>query len=396
MANISSNELAGQILDCCLHGSPWSDKTLLTLLEEANGDTPQIASRALFTGIVERLGDLFEPRLCDTYAQLFSEVIAYVRPEFSAGQLLERYRRIRKPRRAPETARNIFVLSRITLGADVAVTSVILSAIKQRYPAAKIFLVGPRKNWELFAADPRIQHCAFTYGRNGSLRERLASPPYFDNGIVIDPDSRITQLGLLPVCPDENYYFFESRAYGQQGTESLSILTSRWAAEVFGVNSATPFVAPLPNSGHPDVTVSLGVGENQEKRIEDPFEQQLLAALLHLGRNVLIDKGAGGEEEKRIENILSSLPGIESWRGGYAPFASRISRSKLYIGYDSAGQHVAAACGIPLLSIFAGYVSERMFQRWRPTGPGRIEIVKVTDPAPATVLQQTLERIDTL
>jgi len=59
---------------------------------------------------------------------------------------------------------------------------------------------------------------------------------------------------------------------------------------------------------------------------------------------------------------------VESWEGDYAPFASMISRSQLYIGYDSAGQHVAAACGVPLISVFAGYVSDRMFQRWYPTG----------------------------
>ena len=61
----------------------------------------------------------------------------------------------------------------------------------------------------------------------------------------------------------------------------------------------------------------------------------------------------------------------------YAPFASRIANSRLYIGYDSAGQHVAAAAGVPLVSVFAGYVCERMFQRWRPTGRGPSEIVKV-------------------
>jgi hypothetical protein len=213
------------------------------------------------------------------------------------------------------------------------------------------------------------------------LRERLASQPYFEDGIVIDPDSRITQLGLLPVCPEQNYYFFESRSYGGDSDESLSTLTSRWASETFGVAGARAYIAPLPSSARPDVTVSFGVGENQEKRIQDPFEEQLLSALLNRGRKILIDKGAGGEETKRVENVLRCLPGIETWQGDYAPFAGSISRSRLYVGYDSAGQHVAAACGIPLISIFSGYVCERMFHRWRPTGPGRIEVIKVSSPS---------------
>jgi ADP-heptose:LPS heptosyltransferase len=64
------------------------------------------------------------------------------------------------------------------------------------------------------------------------------------------------------------------------------------------------------------------------------------------------------------------------WDGSFAGFAAHIQRSRLYVGYDSSGGHVAAACGIPMISIFAGAVSERMFQRWRPTGEGKIAIVR--------------------
>ena len=58
--------------------------------------------------------------------------------------------------------------------------------------------------------------------------------------IVIDPDSRLTQLGLAPVCADEDYYFFESRAYGGDGSESLGELTRRWVAKTFGVERCAP------------------------------------------------------------------------------------------------------------------------------------------------------------
>jgi ADP-heptose:LPS heptosyltransferase len=54
--------------------------------------------------------------------------------------------------------------------------------------------------------------------------------------------------------------------------------------------------------------------------------------------------------------------------GAFAPFAAQIARSKLFVGYDSAGGHVASACGVPLISIAKGFVSERMAARWRPNG----------------------------
>ncbi len=122
-------------------------------------------------------------------------------------------------------------------------------------------------------------------------------------------------------------------------------------------------------------TVSFGVGENPAKRVADPFEEELLR---RLPRPILIDKGAGGEEAERVERAVAKAggEGIVMWDGSFAGFAAHIQRSRLYVGYDSAGGHVAAACGVPLISIFAGSVSERMFQRWRPTGAGKIEIIR--------------------
>jgi len=104
-------------------------------------------------------------------------------------------------------------------------------------------------------------------GETGSVLERLATLPAVDeaDSIVVDPDSRLSQLGLLPLCAEDRYYFFESRSYSGEGAESLSTLTGRWVAETFGVSDARAYIAPLPVYQRPEVTVSFGVGENPEK-----------------------------------------------------------------------------------------------------------------------------------
>jgi ADP-heptose:LPS heptosyltransferase len=216
--------------------------------------------------------------------------------------------------------------------------------------------------------------------------------------IVIDPDSRLTQLGLLPVCEEERYFFFESRAYGGQGSEPLSMLARRWAEETLGVEEATAFLTPVAPplvDKEPLIAVSLGVGENPAKRIGDPFEEELLRALIRRGETILVDKGAGGEEAARVERAVARCGGrrVRTWLGPFAPFAATIVRAGLYVGYDSSGQHVAAACGVPLVTVFAGFPAERMFQRWRPSGPGPIRVVRVEDPEPRKVLKQTLEAL---
>jgi ADP-heptose:LPS heptosyltransferase len=383
LASIPANELALEVLDACLRDGTWPARSLEDLIERAlDEDDPFVATtanRALFSIIIERLGDLFEPSLCDVYARLFSHIISRALPEYDSRELLLRYNRVRQPKRfVGGDIHRVFVLSRVTLGADAAVTSVALAMAKARFPEAEVCLVGPEKNAELFAGDPSIKPLPVAYGRSSLLRERLLAAAELkvtvdETGtIVIDPDSRLTQLGLIPVCDDSRYFFFESRAYGGSTDSSLSQLISEWLATAFDTDRFDPYIAPPVETPVAKIAVSLGVGENDDKRLSDSFEVSAVRTLLEGGATVLIDRGAGGEEAQRVNAIAALLgnpPNLHLHDGSYASFASHIVQSKLYVGYDSAGQHVAAAANVPLVSIFAGYASERMLQRWRPTTP---------------------------
>ncbi|MGA3023181.1 MAG: glycosyltransferase family 9 protein [Bryobacteraceae bacterium] len=349
------------------------------------------ASRALFRDVIEPLADRFEPALCDEYVRLFAPVVESVYPDLPAAELVARYERVRRARPVVQQPQRVYVLSRVTLGADVAVTSIVLDAAKKRWPDAGIVFAGPAKNYELYAADPRIRHLPVAYPRAGTLRERLAVRDALNlaqpDAIVIDPDSRLTQLGLLPVCPEDRYYFFESRAYGGDSADSLVALTKRWVSEVLGIADARAFVAVPPAPRQPDVTVSFGVGENPAKRVPGPFEAELLRLLLSRYGHVVVDSGGGGKEAERVRAAVSaSGDRAEVFTGSFAEFAALIARSRLYVGYDSAGGHVAASCGTPLVSIFAGFVSERMLQRWRPDGPGPVCVIRADDDTPGNVL----------
>jgi ADP-heptose:LPS heptosyltransferase len=377
-------------------------------------------------------------------------------PQFNASELAHRYRRVAQVRRyRGGDVERVYVLSRITLGADIAVTSTMLDAMKRRFPEAEICFVGPSKNGELFLDDLRILPIAVQYGRSALLLDRLIAARELEDiltdsaSLVIDPDSRLTQLGLIPVCDDARYFFFESRAYGGDSLDPLPRLTSQWLLETFGIEGR-PFLAPerfdagdieadeeeaeadvlvrdeqraiLPGLGanggatFPEhltepiaqstkhattqpaaITVNLGVGENQEKRLGDEFEQRVLRLLARLERPILIDRGAGPEEGARIDRHVAHLIAqtgtpklVSTHDGSFASFARHILESRLYFGYDSAGQHTAAAAGVPLVSVFAGYASDRMFARWSPTGSGHIGIVKVENSDdPAAVWERT-------
>jgi hypothetical protein len=406
LASIPASELAQEILDDCLKYGTWSHRALDALIERALDEEDEFmaraATRALFGVLIERLGDLFDASLCEVYARLFAYVISRALPEYKADELLIRYGRVRQERRFPGgQVQRVFVLSRVTLGADVAVTSVALAAAKQRFPDSEICLVGPAKNTELFAADDQITPIAVTYGRASLLRERLLAAAELQvavdelGAIVIDPDSRLTQLGLIPICDDARYFFFESRAFGGESDATLPQLTAEWLAGVFDVDHLQPYVAPPKQERIADVAVSWGVGDNPNKRIDDNFEAEVISGLVQQGRTVLLDRGAGGEEAARIDALASRLgqpSRLHLHDGSYASFASHIQQSELYVGYDSAGQHVAAAARVPLVSIFAGYACEKMFARWRPTGP-TAQVVRVDEHSRSTALDRTLRAI---
>jgi ADP-heptose:LPS heptosyltransferase len=190
---------------------------------------------------------------------------------------------------------------------------------------------------------------------------------------------------MLPVMRDEaRYCWFESRAFERPGRETLAELAAAWAEETFGEGPETAFPwvglnpAPAVREGR-WVAVNLGVGDNPRKRLEGDFEERLLAGLRRAGWRIFLDTGDGGEETSRVLDLARRL-GSDSlclFRGSLAGFGGLVAKSRLYVGYDSAGQHLAAALGTPVIDIFAGYSSPRMIERWRPTGRAPVTMVVV-------------------
>jgi ADP-heptose:LPS heptosyltransferase len=431
-------------------------EAIALLAEWATSADPAL-SRAglhgLFPCLIERLGDAFEPAACALYNRLFAQVIQHCRrlPAgapidrllrrfglLSEDDLLERAARVRAPqgfdRERAHQLQRVFVLSRVTIGADVAVTSVILAALKQVCPQARLTLVAAPKVQQLFAGDPGVSLCPLEYARGGGLLERLESwrraveviqaevatlRPW--EYLIVDPDSRLTQLGLLPLVADAApYVFFESRSYRAGNRQKIGELTAHWAHRLFGAAPLLyPYCAPSPSDqafarhvvgairrrgAGPVVSLNLGVGANPRKRLSDAFEQGLLARLLREGATVILDEGGEPEEAARGEalrlacaargygtaaldessatlNALASAQNVSllTWHGGIGRFAALIAQSDLYVGYDSAGQHIAAALGVPTIDIFTGFSSPRMPQRWAPHGPGAVHMVVIDD-----------------
>lgn len=469
------------------------------LVALANAEDKQVAesaSRAFFTSLVETLADSFEPAAVSFYNQAFAQLIQVCRnPErgrpldqgltefglLTEADVLARAERLRHaswepthsllsaidPTQPGGSGRlpvgRVIVLSRVTLGADVAITSVMIERLKIAVPQAEIVLVGGRKAAELFGGDRRLGFEEISYPRAATAIDRLltwlplvdcvrALIADADECLIVDPDSRLTQLGLLPltsraasngvdrsgVSADAERgcrrLFFPSREYGYTSSASLSELTSAWLDEELGpaqpahptvsltpadLETARSLIKRIKRDMRPLITINFGVGDNPRKRVSDYFERELVSSLLRDGATIVLDKGAGADEDERAVGVIEfakrasndRLRVIELdetslsvvlradrteaelvvWSGRIGLLAALIGESDLYIGYDSAGQHIAAALGVPCIDVFAGFSSRRMLDRWRPTGKSETRIVVVEQSrAEETLLSQTL------
>jgi hypothetical protein len=182
LENTSASRLAGIVIAGEPEPKGLVEQVIAEALESNEG------SVALFRDLVEPLSDAFEFKLVNAYVHIFARVIEAALPELDAATLIERFMRIRRPRKFvgnPETVGNVFVLSRITIGADIAITSRILRAAFVHFPNAKVHFVGPRKNFEMFEPEIGIELVEVPYKRTGTLHERLGVYPALKEALSV-------------------------------------------------------------------------------------------------------------------------------------------------------------------------------------------------------------------
>ena len=446
-----SGQIAHSFLDAylkdCQYESDYIELLCDMMTFSHDSRLNSIAATALFGIIIERLCDEFEDLQTETYNRVMTQVISYSR-KLPTGReldgclkvfhinsqedLLKRLNKIRINGNIfsqPQNIRKILLLSRVTIGADVAITSIIIQRLSRLFPEAEIILIGAGKLSEIYGGNARINIKTVDYNRRGGFLERLSSwhavldiiqaeteitPP--ESTILVDPDSRLSQLGVLPLIPLGRYFFFDSRSdISFNSKMSMAELTNAWLNKITGIedfhypkiwlqqsnfDSAARLCKQLKaNGAHNIICVNFGVGGNLRKKIGRLFEENLLLTLLENPHTVvLLDKGFGEEEFRYTENLLDSVKakgyaahsfsfgaGMESsinWgivgiQTRIGEIAALIANADEYIGYDSACQHIAAALGTPCLTIFAGSNNMRFIRRWSAFGPNSHQIVHV-------------------
>ena len=445
-----ARRIAYSFLDFYLKDCSYQERYIDLLCDMTTFSEPSdsdAAAQALFGIIIERLCDEFEELQTLTYNRVMAQVISFCR-RLPSGKGLDRelkffgidsfdglMHRMQSVRAMggsfsfENQIEKIVLLSRVTIGADVAITSVIIQRLKRRFPHAQLILLGENKLKEIFGPDAGISFREISYERKGGLLKRLSTwlqvldivrreeqecPP--QNIVLVDPDSRYSQLGVLPVVPLERYLFFDSRSQSAYNRKmSMAEYVNDWMNGVFGrqavcypkvwisrpnLDGAASYCDRLRRCGARRIIVmNFGVGGNLRKKVGMDFEEKMLLTLLgEEGTVVFLDKGAGGAEASGSEVLLraarASGYSVAHSRFGSEPqivfphgaigietsigeISGLISAADEFIGYDSACQHIAAASKTPCLTIFAGSNNMRFIRRWSAFGSNTSKIVHV-------------------
>jgi len=397
---------------------------------------------ALFGGLIEPLNDGFTPAGRALYARLFAHIawrvagqVAALRERLAAfgivdeAGLVARHAAVRRGTGVvPASARRIAVLSRVTIGADVLLTTVALQRLRQRYPAAELVVLGDGKLAGLVGGAPGVRVRALSYPRRGPLRDRLGGWLTLTDALaeeapdlVLAPDSRLDQLGVLPVIADPARYLLWENTQPEAGPpRSLADLLDDWlvtrldlpaGARVLprlcfdAATSAARTRLAAALGPRPFVAVKLDHGGNPAKALPRPAELAVLRRLRDAGWRVLLDRGFGPEELANSDALLTALgwrvcdlddSGAELGRtidglaanelagedvlrfhGSIAGWAAAVACCRLAFSYDSVGHHLAAALGVPVVVAFTGFSDAAFPVAWQPRGAAAVTVVEV-------------------
>jgi heptosyltransferase-3 len=127
---------------------------------------------------------------------------------------------------------------------------------------------------------------------------------------------------------------------------------------------------------------------------------RIVKTLLNNNIPVILSSGPAESEIALCENIYAACgdPSVRMTRGAlsWASVAGALFNSRLYIGADTAAMHLASACGIPIVALFA-HPPESRLSLWHPLGvPTRImqpghQTLALTAVEPPTVSNAVFE-----
>lgn len=385
----------------------------VTLRQAARAPAPLGAMLAGVT-LAFALGSLFNSLLLDfVEGHLFIGLLAWLLAEtrHPAGEA----------RRAVAMKRILVVATR-QIG-DVLLTTPLIRAARQRWPQARIDVLGFQGTLGMLRGNADVGELVETASRpgwrgTGALVRRLWRR--YDLALVTDPGDRAHLLGwlaaprrsgIVPATSGSNWWkqlLLDHTVVSAGDLGALHVTAEKqslldpWRE---GQASVPPQVvppqgAPLPADVQSQLSPGLVIVHAPSMW---PYKQwplghfrALVQALLERGRQVVLTGSGGPRDQECIAALrdLGEAPRLldVSGRLDFNQLVTLLGRAALYIGPDTSVSHLAAASGLPVIAIF-GPTNPMRWAPW-PASPGTQALFErsalVQQAGNVTVLQSAL------
>ena len=449
-SGMTATELGRAVMEASPGSNEFRDnaRSLASLAYSANRAVATEASHVVRSEIVQPLADRFCQDACDCLVVFMAEAVhapgspiastianlGYPTPQ----HLVERYGLLDRGELEeyvdPDDVEKAVLVSRADLKGDIAVSSPILSCASRAFRDTDIEIVGPRTNCLLIGPRHRMERSVVSYNHDSTLgnqlrawtrlRAKVASAiQEFDAGhwLVVDPDSWMTQFGLLPLADDRYCRYFDSRSYAEQSKATLAELANEWANQWFfwGGVEALPYIVRGygPESGSHSLLiqsqgklagVSFSTDGHQQVRLGADFEDRLLELLRRRGYQTVFDSGREAVDRTNATERIQAFGGSKSHLrtasdamnnqaqlltcGATIPnFSGWLRWASVYIGYDSAISHAAGSVAAASIHLSVGAPSSTYRVRWTPTSDGDVVTIPADDSSDGSAVLDQIE-----
>lgn len=277
---------------------------------------------------------------------------------------------------------------------DVLLTTPLVRAARQRWPQARIDVLGFSGTLGMLEGNPDVHALTATPPRPGLAGSwRLARQLWrrYDLALVADPGDRAHLLGwiaaplrsgLLPEVSSSNWWKRRLLCHavssaGDLGEvhvvqEKLQLLAP-WQDQVTGGAASPRLVAPPGAPLPPDLQRQLAPGYLvihapsmwRYKQWPVAHFRKLVALLALAGRQLVLTGGPGPHDRAIVAQLHGAAPPRQLVDAGvldFAQLATLLRGAALYIGPDTSISHLAAACQVPVLAL----LGPTNPQRWAP------------------------------
>jgi heptosyltransferase-3 len=287
-----------------------------------------------------------------------------------------------------EHFQRILVITPAQLG-DVLLCTPLIHLARARWPDARIDVLGFARTLELLAGNPDVSELIeipATGGRGAQLRQAWKLRRRYDLALVTRSSDRSHLYGIVcarirsAVIPGGGPGSYWKRRMAQHGLvpapqthqvlQKLQLLEP-WVDPPATLSLLPPAAAPLPPAieariARPCVVVHVPSMWSYKQWPPEHF-RRVVEGLLADEVQVILTGADSPNDRSQIEQMLGTdtLPGVLDVSGqlSIAQLSTLLQRADAYLGPDTSVTHLAAAVGVPIVTVF-GPTNPQDFGPW--------------------------------